>query len=208
MWVGPRHSMLRPMRTGDRVQQPAQQAGSGESKEVQWETVASSELRDGHSERYEAPEGATRPVRLSGAGPGSWCHLRVRAGLDYRRRSTHWARCGEGGDRADGVRGRAAAELCATSGITGGPRDRALATGGAAGGGRERGTGITVASQSDPQRRGRSSREQSKPSVPEGCPQQCERGSTGAATTRSSIRGERGGGDWSGSGVSRAGVDL
>ncbi|KAJ1172546.1 hypothetical protein NDU88_004391 [Pleurodeles waltl] len=81
-----------------------------------------------------------RPGHLSGAEPGSRRHLRARAVLDYRRRSTHSAGCGEGGDRAGGVRGRAAAELCAASGSIGGPRDRALVTGGAAGGDREKGT--------------------------------------------------------------------
>ncbi|KAJ1192940.1 hypothetical protein NDU88_002246 [Pleurodeles waltl] len=91
-------------------------------------------------ERQEAPEGATRPGRLSGAEPGSRRHLRARAGLDYHRRSTHWAGCGEGRDRAGGVQERAAAELCAASGSIGGPRDWALVTGGAAGGDRRKGT--------------------------------------------------------------------
>ncbi|KAJ1125884.1 hypothetical protein NDU88_004299 [Pleurodeles waltl] len=67
-------------------------------------------------------------------------HLRARAGLDYRHRLTHWAGCGEGGDRTSGVRGQAAAELCTASGSIGGPRDWALMTGGAAGGDRGKGT--------------------------------------------------------------------
>ncbi|KAJ1199105.1 hypothetical protein NDU88_002943, partial [Pleurodeles waltl] len=153
--------------------------------------------------------GGHDPARPSErSGPGSRCHLRVSAGLDYRRRLTHWARCGEGRDCAGGVRGRAAAELCAASGTIGGPRDWALVTGGAAGGDSGKGTGITAASRSDPQRRGRSSSEQSKLGGPEGRPWQCERGSAGATTTRSSIRGESGGGDRSGTGASGAGVVL